>query len=170
MLTKEQWILAEHGDDNIAYSEFEQNTRALISTYTSIIFSIFVYYICCLVFKWITATKIILGIVNLVNIPCVFLIPVAILGMFDIKNIKNKWLVETRYVTIHSTFVSSISIFCYIWFVFLQHPLPTFLNNIIAFILILVFLFLFRKNLIIYKNTDIPEEWLARNGIKQKTE
>ena len=46
MLTKEQWILAENGDDCIAYSEFEYNTRALISTYTGFIFSIIVYYIC----------------------------------------------------------------------------------------------------------------------------
>ena len=167
MLTKEEWFLAESGDNCIAYSEFEYNTRALISTYTGFIFSVIFYYICFLGFKWILASKIILGIVNLVNLPCVLLIPVAILGIFDIKSIKNKWLMETRYVLIYSTIVSSVSVFCYIYFVFLEHPLPNFLNNFVAFILITSFLFWFKNNLILYKNTDIPEEWLIKNGLNK---
>ena len=170
MLSKVEWILAENGDDCIAYSEFECTIRALIGCYNSFIFSIFVYYICFLTFKWYTATKIILGIVNLINLPSIFLIPVALIGMFTIKNIKNKWLIETQYVNIHSTFVSSIGIFCYIWFVFFEHPLPNFLDNIFAFMIITIFLFWFRNNLIIYKNTDIPETWLIKNGFKQKME
>lgn len=168
MLTKEQWKLAENGDNNIAYAEFEYNVRALISTYSNMIFCTIIYYICFLTFKWFTATKIILGIMNIVNIPCVLLIPVALFGvLLGVKNIKNKWLIESRYVSIHSTFVSSISVFCYIWFVLLEHPLPNFLNNVVAFILIIVFLSWFKNSLIAYKNTNIPEEWMIKNGLNK---
>lgn len=168
MLSKEQWLLAENGDNSIGYTEFERITRALISTYSSLIFSIFIYYTCFLYLHWLFVAKIIICIINVLNIIDCLTIPLIFYQIFNLHTIKNKWLRESQFVLIHTKILSFICVACCIWFVLLEHPLPNFLVNGLAFILILIYLFWFKQNLITYKNTNIPNEWLERNGFIQK--
>ena len=163
-LTKEQWLLAENGDNSIGYMEFEYNTRALIHTYGALSFAIFIFYCCYLLTGKITLfVKIILGLMQLTNILSPFLLIIALSTMTGIKNIKNKWLQENRYVLSNMHLVDTISLGCYVYFVYLEKPLPIVLNNILAPIM-LIFLCYWIKNLLInYKNTDIPIEWLLKH-------
>lgn len=91
MLTKEQWIVAESGNDEIAYKEYCESTSSLtIYVLKNLLPFIVIYFI---FLKWLhllLLSKIILGFFTLIPLFLCFGIIPAIISLFSLP--RNKWL------------------------------------------------------------------------------
>jgi len=133
--------------------KFDYELKTLIHDYSYVIFQIIFYY-CCFA-KWTLVTKIVLGVLNLLNIPSLIALPFMFSFYLDTKRTTNQLEHDTNLIKIHSCIFGSICALCYIWFCFLEKPLPHILKNPFVVCFIIYELYMIKSYLVEYRNSKL---------------
>ena len=119
MITKEEWILAEQGNDEIAYKEYCNEAGNFTAYFFKCLVPFFIIYLIFYKFaKYILFSKIILGLFAIFPlILCPFFV-VAIMGLFNLP--KNNWLKYCTFIHIVQYGLCIFQVYFFIKFVLLK--------------------------------------------------